>query len=153
MLLQNSTIPLPCPHRSANCPLDAHLRISLETVGHPGFLCVLIYEYCEFSNTALFTYYFCLLYSRKSISLLVLLDLCAVLDTIDYDILIDRLQNYTGIQGQALRWFRSYLSNRYFIVHLNGESSQLMPVKYAEPQGYVLGPLLFSKIISLRYYL
>ncbi len=25
---------------------------------------------------------------------------------IDHDILIDRLQNYTGIQEQALRWFR-----------------------------------------------
>ncbi len=54
------------------------------------------------------------------ISLLVLLDLSAAFDTIDHDILIDRLQNYTGIQGQALRWFRSYLSDRYHFVYLNG---------------------------------
>ncbi len=32
----------------------------------------------------------------------VLLDLSAAFDTIDHDILIDRLQNYTGVQGQAL---------------------------------------------------
>ncbi len=78
------------------------------------------------------------------ISLLVLLDLNAAFDTIGHDILIDRLQNYTGIQGLALRWFRSYLSDRYHFVYLNGESSQLSPVKYGVPQGSVLGPLLFS---------
>ncbi len=74
----------------------------------------------------------------------VLLDLSAAFDTIDHDILIDRLQNYTGIQGQALRWFKSYLSDRYHFVYLNGKSSQLSPVMYGVPQGSVLGPLLFS---------
>ncbi len=69
--------------------------------------------------------------------------------TIDHDILIDRLQNYTGIQGQALRWLRSYLADRYHFVYLNGESSQLSPVNYGVPQGSFLDPLLFS-IYMLR---
>ncbi len=55
--------------------------------------------------------------------MLVLLYLSSAFDTIDHDILIDRLQNYTGIQGQALRWFRSYQSDRYHFVYLNRESS------------------------------
>ncbi len=90
------------------------------------------------------TNYLLLASDQGCISLLVLLDLSAAFDTIDHDILVDRLQNYTGIQGQALRWFRSYLSDRYHFVYLNGESSQLSPVKYGVPQGSVLGPLLFS---------
>ncbi len=87
---------------------------------------------------------FLLASDQGCISLLVLLDLSAAFDTIDHDILIDRLQNYTGIQGQALRWFRSYLSDRYHFVYLNREASQLSPVKYGVPQGSVLSPLLFS---------
>ncbi len=78
------------------------------------------------------------------ISLLVLLDLSAAFDTIDHEILTDRLQNYTGVQGQALRWFRSYLSDRYHFGYLNCKASQLSPVKYGVPQASVLGPLLFS---------
>ncbi|KAI5609350.1 hypothetical protein C0J50_9521, partial [Silurus asotus] len=73
------------------------------------------------------------------ISLLVLLDLSAAFDTIDHDLLLDRLQNYVGIQGQALSWFKSYLSDRYHFVDLNGELSRLMQVNYGVPQGSVLG--------------
>ncbi len=101
---------------------------------------------CHSTETALvqITNYFLLASDQGCISLLVLLDLSAAFDTIDHDILIDRLQNYTGIQGQALRWFRSYLSDRYHFVYLNGEASQISPVKYGVPQGSVLSPLLFS---------
>ncbi len=97
---------------------------------------------CHSTETALvkITNYLLLASNQGCISLLVLLDLSAAFDTIDHDILIDRLQNYTGIQGQALR----SLSGRYHFVYLNGEASQLSTVKYGVPQGSVLGPLLFS---------
>ena len=50
--------------------------------------------------------------------ILVLLDLTAAFDTVDHDILIARLEQWVGIRGQALAWFRSYLSHRSFCVGL-----------------------------------
>ncbi|XP_077094295.1 uncharacterized protein LOC143746358 [Siphateles boraxobius] len=78
------------------------------------------------------------------ISLLVLLDLSAAFDTIDHNILLNRLENYVGISGIALAWFTSYLSDRYQFVAVNEEMSYRSQVQYGVPQGSVLGPLLFT---------
>ncbi|ROI27659.1 putative RNA-directed DNA polymerase from transposon BS [Anabarilius grahami] len=81
---------------------------------------------------------------RGCISLLVLLDLSAAFDTIDHNILLNRLENYVGISGIALSWFKSYLSDRYQFVVVNEERSYQSQVQYGVPQGSVLGPLLFT---------
>jgi len=49
---------------------------------------------------------------RGDFAELVLLDLSAVFDTVDHDILLRRLQTSFGIDGVALDWFRSYLVGR-----------------------------------------
>ncbi len=81
---------------------------------------------------------------RGYISLLVLLDLSAAFDTIDQNILLNRLENFVGISGSALAGFKLYLSDRHQFLAVNEEVSYRSQVKYGVPQGSVLGPLLFT---------
>jgi hypothetical protein len=48
---------------------------------------------------------------------LLLLDLSAVFETVDYDVLLQHLQESFGIGEIALDWFHSYLCNRTQYVH------------------------------------
>ncbi len=89
-------------------------------------------------------YHLLLSSDRGCISLLVLLDLSAAFDTIDHNILLNRLENFVGISGSALAWFKSYLSDRHQFVAVNEEVSYRSQVQYGVPQGSVLGPLLFT---------
>ncbi len=65
-------------------------------------------------------------------------------DTIDHNTFLNRLQNYVGISGIALAWFKSYLSDRHQFIAVNDEVTYRSQVQYGVPQGSVLGPLLFT---------
>ena len=80
-------------------------------------------------------------------SLAVLCDLSKAFDVIDHGILLKKLSNY-GIRGIANNWFRSYLTNRYQFVSIEGARSQMAHIKIGVPQGSILGPLLYLVYVN-----
>jgi hypothetical protein len=54
------------------------------------------------------------------------------------------MSTHAGITGQALEWFRSYLSDRSQAVIINNTTSSHRRLSCGVPQGSVLGPLLFT---------
>ena len=79
-----------------------------------------------------------------NISILVLLDLSAAFDTIDHQILLDRLNISFGLSDCVLNWFKSYLTNRTQCISVNNSLSVSAVISYGVPQGSILGPLLYT---------
>ena len=48
-----------------------------------------------------------------------------------------------GLNQDAVRWFRSYLTDRQQLVDVSGPLSSSAEIKCGIPQGSILGPLLF----------
>ena len=49
-----------------------------------------------------------------------------------------------SVGGSAIKWFTSYLTERYQSVKIGSTLSNLQKLLFGIPQGSVLGPLLFS---------
>ena len=77
----------------------------------------------------------------------IFLDLTKAFDTLDHNILLNKLKHY-GIRGEALTFFNNYLSNRKQFVEYDNISSSYLPISTGVPQGSILGPLLFIIYIN-----
>ena len=79
---------------------------------------------------------------RGNVNAVVFLDLKKAFDTVEHDILLSKMNLY-GIQGIALDWFRSYLTNRTERCLVNGSLAGICSLKCWVRQGTILGPFLF----------
>jgi len=89
---------------------------------------------------------------NKQVTVLIGLDLSAAFDTVDHEILLQRLQSEFGVTDTPLSWLRLYLEGRTNFVKLGQHQSLVVRLDIGVSQGSVLGsvlgPMLFAVYCS-----
>ena len=74
-------------------------------------------------------------------------DSSAAFDTLSHKILLSKLSLY-GVSEQALKWFKSYLSDREQCWEIGGKRSTFTKIGQGVFQGSVLGPILYILYVN-----
>ena len=86
-------------------------------------------------------------YHDKVYSVCFFLDLRKAFDTVDHNILLNKL-DHNGFRGSSNNYLRSYLEGRMQYLQVNNFRSEKLPISKGVPQGSILGPLLFCLYIN-----
>jgi len=86
-------------------------------------------------------------FNNSEIIVGIFLDFKKAFDTIDHNILLQKLSKY-GIRGVSLSLISSYLSNRKQYVQFHDSNSKYLPITCGVPQGSILGPILFLLYVN-----
>ena len=78
----------------------------------------------------------------------VFLDICKAFDSVNHQILLEKLETQFGIHDTELKWFQSYLKDRKQVCFVNEQTSSARKIICGIPQGSILGPLLFLLYIN-----
>jgi hypothetical protein len=81
------------------------------------------------------------------ITILVLLDYSKAFDCANHKLILAKLKAY-GFKNSSLKWINSYLSGRFQQVVTDKGESNWIELHNGVPQGSILGPLLFTILVS-----